>query len=84
MAPGRIYLCEKGCLFSSRQLHEGERETLPVYGQSVMLVKLHQNGRITPAIRWAIQSSSLSVSQLAARHGIGKAHSPAMEKPRPG
>jgi len=34
-----------------------------------MLVKLHQNGRATPAIRWAIQSSSLSASQLAARHG---------------
>ena len=40
-----------------------------MYGQSVMLVKLHQNGRATPAIRWAIQSSSLSASQLAARHG---------------
>jgi len=35
-----------------------------------MPVKLHQNGRITPAIRRAIQSSSLSASQLAARHGV--------------
>ena len=38
-----------------------------------MYVKLHQNARTTPAIRREIQASSLSGSQLAARHGIGKA-----------
>ena len=38
-----------------------------------MYVKLHQNARTTPAIRREIQASSLSGSELAARHGIGKA-----------
>lgn len=38
-----------------------------------MQIKLHKNARTTPAIRREIQSSSLSASQLAAKHGIGKA-----------
>jgi hypothetical protein len=38
-----------------------------------MYVKLHNNVRTTPAIRREIQASSLSASQLVARHGIGKA-----------
>ena len=38
-----------------------------------MNIKLHMNARTTPAIRREIQASSLSASQLAAKHGIGKA-----------
>jgi transposase-like protein len=37
-----------------------------------MHIKLHKNARTTPAIRREIQASSLSASQLAARHGITK------------
>ena len=38
-----------------------------------MHIKLHKNARTTPAVRREIQTSSLSASKLAAKHGIGKA-----------